>query len=1304
MAKVGDTFKVNITIGGKAFSCTFKILEEPSGSNHGKVQFGNDSKEFSTNPTGELVIPETVSYDGKTYDVTSIGKYAFYWCSELTGDLTIPDSVTSIGDYAFSNCSAFNGILTISSNITSIGSHAFYGCSGFRYAIIKSSNAPSLGDYALDTNNYSFIIYYPYNGTGYDTGNWNFYKNKYLMKADKESTPNATFAATGEDSGKLSNVSTSMKYSLDGGTTWNPITSKNMVITGVTDTNGVKIYTPGDGVSKDSDVQIIKITKAAKPTTIGKVGCTTLSNNNGKITGVTSNMEYKLSADSNWTSCSDGEITGLKNGTYYVRVKANGTTLASEYVTIMINEYIPKKEQKPSAQFTATCEDGGTLSNVTTAMNYSLDGGNTWNPITGNTMYITGVTEANGIKIYQPGDKIYTIDSDVQTITIIKASTPTAVGKEDCTTLANNDGKITSVTTDMEYKLSTNAGWISITGNEVTGLKNGTYYVRVKANGTTLASEYVTIMINEYIPYKEPTPNANFTATGPDTGVLSGVTAGMKYKIGNGNWIDITASDDIKLTGLSACTISVIKLGDGIYTIDSDIQTIIVTKAATPTTVGKEDCTTLANNDGKITGVTTDMEYKLSTDSIWIPCSDGEIIRLRDGTYYVRIKANGNSLASEYVTLIIAEYKGYKEPTPQAIFTATGPDTGILSGVSSGMKYRIENGNWIDITASDDIKLTGLSACTISVIKTGDGIYTIDSDIQMIIVTKAAKPTTIGKVDCKTLANDNGKITGVTSEMEYKLSTDSSWISINSNEITGLKNGTYHVRVKANGTTLASDMQIITIFPYSGIVIILKEETPTAKFTATGPDTGILSGVNSGMKYRIENGSWIDINSGNNITLNGLSECTISVVRKGNNFTSIDSDTQTIKVTKADEPTTVGKVDCTTPANNDGKLIGVTTSMEYKLSTASFWISGTGNDITGLSSGTYYVRIKANGTMLASEAQIIIIGAYIEPITEIQNGGSITGENLDKLISGGKTLTVYGDKGIKLVFNTNALKEIGEKTSGEIRIEVKDVSNEHQTSLQGKKVFSLKVSSGNETISNYGGTITVTLPYELKDGENAWDVTVWYLSSDGAMIEIPVTYDPVTNVVTFTVTNLDTYVIGVKEPEPEPESEHWINPFTDVKENDWFYEAVKFVVQNGLFAGTGSSTFSPNNPMTRAMLWTVLGRLAGHNFTGSNVFEDARIWAINVGITDGSNPNGNITREQMITILWRYAGSPKASGDLNKFSDGNSVSGYAAEAMAWAVENGIIAGANGALMPKENATRAQVAAILERFIKVISKQ
>ena len=75
----------------------------------------------------------------------------------------------------------------------------------------------------------------------------------------------------------------------------------------------------------------------------------------------------------------------------------------------------------------------------------------------------------------------------------------------------------------------------------------------------------------------------------------------------------------------------------------------------------------------------------------------------------------------------------------------------------------------------------------------------------------------------------------------------------------------------------------------------------------------------------------------------------------------------------------------------------------------------------------------------------------------------------------------------------------------------------------------------------------------------------------------------------------------------------------------------------------------------------------------------------------------------MVTILWRYAVSPKAGDELSKFSDAGSVASYAAEAMAWAVEKGILAGANGALMPKDNATRAQVAAILQRFIKEATK-
>lgn len=293
------------------------------------------------------------------------------------------------------------------------------------------------------------------------------------------------------------------------------------------------------------------------------------------------------------------------------------------------------------------------------------------------------------------------------------------------------------------------------------------------------------------------------------------------------------------------------------------------------------------------------------------------------------------------------------------------------------------------------------------------------------------------------------------------------------------------------------------------------------------------------------------------------------------------------------------------------------------------------------------------------------------PVTETKSGENVPKSNIAQLISNDKTLTVKADNGAMLVFDTEALKGIDDQTSSAIRVEIKDVTPEYQETHSSKIVVSLKVHSKSSTISNFGGKVIVLLPYELKEGERAEDMTVWHLADDGTMTEIPCTYDPVTKLAAIKVTHFSLYVVGVQSVEP------WVNPFTDVSESDWFYGAVEFANQKGLFMGTGATTFSPSSPMTRAMLWTVVGRLDGQTLTGSDAFEKARIWAMGAGITDGTNPDGNITREQIVTILWRYAGAPRTTGVLNKFSDAGSVSGYAAEAMAWAVENGIIVGSNG---------------------------
>ncbi|MEQ2848079.1 S-layer homology domain-containing protein, partial [Agathobaculum butyriciproducens] len=161
------------------------------------------------------------------------------------------------------------------------------------------------------------------------------------------------------------------------------------------------------------------------------------------------------------------------------------------------------------------------------------------------------------------------------------------------------------------------------------------------------------------------------------------------------------------------------------------------------------------------------------------------------------------------------------------------------------------------------------------------------------------------------------------------------------------------------------------------------------------------------------------------------------------------------------------------------------------------------------------------------------------------------------------------------------------------------------------------------------------------------------------------------------------------------------NGFDDVASSDWFADAVKYVSDKGLMSGTGSDKFAPSATTTRAMLMTVLARYAGEDTTGGATwYEKGMNWAKANGVSDGTNPNANITREQLVTMLYRYAGTPAVNGSLSDFSDAASVSSYAVNAMQWAVANGIVNGSNGKLNPQNNATRAQVAAILMRFCEM----
>ena len=136
--------------------------------------------------------------------------------------------------------------------------------------------------------------------------------------------------------------------------------------------------------------------------------------------------------------------------------------------------------------------------------------------------------------------------------------------------------------------------------------------------------------------------------------------------------------------------------------------------------------------------------------------------------------------------------------------------------------------------------------------------------------------------------------------------------------------------------------------------------------------------------------------------------------------------------------------------------------------------------------------------------------------------------------------------------------------------------------------------------------------------------------------------------------------------------------------------------------GSTASTFAPNDAMTRAMVWTVLGRMSGENVEGGSPwYALAQAWAVSDGVSDGTEPNSSITREQLVTMLYRQAGSPEVGVSelalLGRFTDGESVSSWAEEAMAWAVSQGVLTGDGDLLNPQAAATRAQVAAILARY-------
>ena len=161
--------------------------------------------------------------------------------------------------------------------------------------------------------------------------------------------------------------------------------------------------------------------------------------------------------------------------------------------------------------------------------------------------------------------------------------------------------------------------------------------------------------------------------------------------------------------------------------------------------------------------------------------------------------------------------------------------------------------------------------------------------------------------------------------------------------------------------------------------------------------------------------------------------------------------------------------------------------------------------------------------------------------------------------------------------------------------------------------------------------------------------------------------------------------------------------FDDV-DGHWGKDSIDFVSSRNIFNGVSEKTFAPDQEMTRGMIFKVIANMEGADTTakeGEAWYQGALDWAVENGVSDGTNPEAAISREQIVTMLWRYIGSPESeSHHIEGFADKNVASPYATEALCWAVEHGIINGmGDGTIAPDEDALRAQVAKIVTEFIK-----
>ena len=816
------------------------------------------------------------------------------------------------------------------------------------------------------------------------------------------------------------------------------------------------------------------------------------------------------------------------------------------------------------------------------------------------------------------------------------------------------------------------------------------------------------------------TPEAVFDAA---TMTLSNVTSEMKYSVDGGiNWMAVEETpidlSEAKLT--VADGIRVKQLGDGSTTVESAVQTITLTQASTPISVGKTDCTTAENNDGTITGVTSAMEYRDSTAAGWTKCLTTTVTGLSPASYEVRVAGEGTVLASESVTLII---EGYQPPVPKDYTVTFFADDKIVGTET------VEEGGTLPVSKFPAVPT-----------KTGhNGVWDVAEDLVNITENKTVTAIYTAQTYTVTLDANGGELGSNSVTVTYgqpygelpeptayddSVAFDGWYTAAVGGEqvteatiVTTTADHTLYAHWRNLDTSAAPDatvsgMPAKIILPYEGEGIELTvtaggtytyqwQRKTESDWTNLENETGIVYTIPAA-DITLENSGW-------------QYRCEVTNTEDGKAPTTAVGTPVTLYVEQAAATPVTGitldKTELSLTVGNSGTLTAAVmpdtaTNRNVVWESSADEVAAVDENglVTAVAEGNATITVTTEDGGFTATCEVTVTN-YTPPYVPPTGGGSTTETVKNEDGSTTKTVT---NKTTGTVTETTTYPN-GDKTVVETKkdgtvtetVTRKDgYKSETVTKPDGSFTSSVTDAGGvkTETAATAKGEITasVTLPKNIESAK----ITVPVKDAAPGIVAVAVNEDGTERIIRTSVVTGDGLSF-IAEGNIKVKVIDNSKTFADVAVSHWAADSVQFVASRELFTGTGNDVFDPMGDMTRAMLITVLARLDGQDTEGGETwYSKAMDWGVENGITDGTNAEVGITREQLAVMLYRYAGVEKTQADLSGFADSGSISDWASDAMNWAVAEGILTGKSGGkLDPSGLASRAEVAAMLQRFIE-----